>query len=137
LKIELGDLLLELMPKRKMEPARSAVVWTLGRLGTRVPLYGPLNTVIAVDVVSRWLDALLKAPPDDGAYPLAVMQMARRTDDRYRDVPEVLRDEVLTWLREHNAPRHLRQLVREGGTLDDEEQGRVFGEALPKGLRLR
>jgi hypothetical protein len=29
------------------------------------------------------------------------------------------------------------QLVRDGGLLDQDEQGRVFGEALPKGLRIR
>jgi len=28
------------------------------------------------------------------------------------------------------------KLVRDGGSLDSEEQGLVFGESLPKGLRL-
>jgi hypothetical protein len=44
---------------------------------------------------------------------------------------------VLDWLNEHNAREHPKQLVAEGGQLDAEEQGRVFGEALPKGLRIR
>jgi len=65
-----------------------------------------------------------------------VMQLARRTDDRYRDVDDVLRDRVLDWLEDHSASEHYRQLVRDGGRLDDEEQGRVFGESLPQGLRL-
>jgi hypothetical protein len=67
---------------------------------------------------------------------LAVMQTARRTGDRYRDVPDKLRTHVLDWLARHDAPAHFSQLVREVGQLDAEEQGLVFGEALPKGLRI-
>lgn len=72
---------------------------------------------------------------DSIAFP-AVMQTARRTGDRYRDVPEKLRARVLDWLARHEAPAHFAQLVREVGQLDAEEQGLVFGEALPKGLRI-
>ena len=64
------------------------------------------------------------------------MQLARRTEDRYRDIPEKLRCKVLEWLAAQGAPPHFAQLVREGGTLDTEEQGMVFGESLPKGLRI-
>ena len=72
---------------------------------------------------------------DDPAIVLAVMQMARRTGDRYRDIPAELTDKVLAWLRERDAPAHYLELVERGGKLDEEEQGRVFGESLPKGLR--
>ncbi len=67
---------------------------------------------------------------------LAVMQLARRTGDRYRDLPEKLRAKVLDWLAANQAPAHFLELVRSGGRLDREEQGIVFGEALPKGLRI-
>ena len=40
LKIELGGMLLDLLPKRKMEPVRPAMVWAIGRFGARAPLYG-------------------------------------------------------------------------------------------------
>ena len=33
LKIEMGGILLDLLPKRKMEPLQAAMVWALGRLG--------------------------------------------------------------------------------------------------------
>ena len=68
---------------------------------------------------------------------LAVMEMARRTDDRYRELPEKLRGKVLDWLRLHEAPAHFVELVSTVGQLDHEEQGLIFGEALPKGLRIR
>ena len=67
---------------------------------------------------------------------LAVMQMARRTNDRYRDVSEKARDAALGWLTTHDAPQHFIQLIQEAGQLDTEEQGMIFGEALPKGLRI-
>ena len=34
------------------------------------------------------------------------------------------------------ADAHLLELVAQGGSLGDEVQSRVFGEALPKGLRI-
>jgi len=43
----------------------------------------------------------------------------------------------MEWLDQGGGSEHAKQLIREGGQLDREEQGQVFGEALPKGLRLR
>jgi hypothetical protein len=136
LKIELGDMLLDLLPKRKMEGVRPAMVWAVGRIGTRVPLYGPLNTVVPPETAAAWIRRLLDASGGDAAAPLAVMQLARRTGDRYRDIPEKLRDAALRWLTAEHAPAHFLELVRSGGRLDREEQGMIFGESLPKGLRL-
>jgi hypothetical protein len=135
-KAELGTMLLDLLPKRKMEPVRAAVVWTIGRLGARVPLYGPLNAVVPAKTAGDWLAKLLPQRLELAELPLAVMQLARRTDDRYRDLPEKLRREAADWLASSAAPRHFVELVRTGGTLDSDEQGLVFGESLPKGLRI-
>jgi hypothetical protein len=136
-KIELGKMLVELLPKRKLQPVRAALGWALGRLGQRQPVYGPLNTVVPADVSSGWLREFLSLAADDPVADLAVMQLARRTGDRWRDIPEQLRDDVLAWLTTRDANEHYLQLVREGGTLDVQEQGQVLGESLPKGLRIR
>ena len=135
-KVELGEMLLDLLPKKKMQNARAALVGSLGRLGTRSPLYGPLNVVVPTETVSGWIQRLLDTTAGNADDALAVMQMARRTGDRYRDISDELRDDVLNWLTKHEAPEHYLQLVREVGRLDEEEQGRILGEALPKGLRL-
>lgn len=135
-KVELGNAMVELASKKSMKPARHAIIWSLGRIGSRTPVYGPLNTVVPADVVSGWLQKLMKVRETTDVDKLAVMQMARRTDDRYRDLGDKQRREVLDWLDSHDAPAHFTELVRDGGTLDSEEQGRVFGEALPKGLRI-
>jgi hypothetical protein len=136
LKTELGNILLDLLPKRKMQPVRLAVVWAIGRLGSRVPLYGPLNTVLPAATAVKWLPRLTKRLRGDPADHLAVMQLARCTPDRYRNLPEEVRRAAADWLQDNGAPEHYAELVLSGGTLDSEEQGRVFGEALPAGLRL-
>ena len=135
-KAELGAMLLDLLPKRKMEPVRAALVWTIGRLGARVPLYGPLNAVVPAETAGDWLAELLPQRSDLAEQALAVMQLARRTDDRYRDLSEKLRREAADWLTSSDAPRHFVELVRDGGALDSNEAGLVFGESLPKGLRI-
>jgi hypothetical protein len=113
------------------------MIWALGRLGQRVPVYGPLNTVVPSDSAERWLVELLSyATGDPATGSLAVMQIARRTDDRYRDIADKCRRRVVAWFEDEQAPPHLTQLVRDGGQLDMEEQRQVFGESLPKGLRL-
>jgi molecular chaperone DnaK (HSP70) len=138
LKGELGTMLLELVGKKKLESMRGAMLWTIGRLGARVPLYGPLNTVVASEVAARWIDALVaSSAASDAMLSFAVAQLARRTADRYRDVSDATRERALAWLATAGASPHMQQLVREGGRLDAEEAGRAFGESLPKGLRLR
>ena len=137
LKTELGDLLIELKDKRPLKPARDAMTWAVGRIGSRVPVYGPLNQTVPTQHIPRWLTRLMQNTEPRDSDKLAVLQLARRTDDRYRDLPEKLRREVAAWLEDHAAPQHFQELVRHGGSLDREEQGRVMGEALPKGLRIQ
>jgi len=135
-KIELGQVLLDLIPKRKWEPVRGPMLWALGRVGARSPAYGPLNAVVPAEVAAAWLADLLDDRAAEPDAQLAVMQLARRTDDRYRDVPAADRERAAGWLTAADAPSHFIALIERGGTLDDEEQGLVFGESLPTGLRI-
>jgi hypothetical protein len=136
-KAELGTMLVDMLPKRKIEPVRPAIVWAIGRIGARVPMYGPLNTVVPAQTAANWLTSLTSdREVAVTERQLAVMQLARRTDDRYRDLPEKLRREAADWLTLENAPPHFVELVRAGGSLDSDEQGLVFGESLPTGLRI-
>ena len=136
-KIELGGLLLDLLPKKKLEQIRSAAFWSLGRLGAREPAYGPLNTVVPVATAAAWIERLLDLDSPDAMTQFALVNLARKTGDRFRDIDDSLRSRVLNWLAQRGAGEHARKLVAEGGQLDAEEQGRVFGESLPKGLRVR
>lgn len=136
LKIELGGILADLLPKRKMAPVVPAILFALGRLGARAPLYGPLNGVVPAEMAAAWLERLLAKSSADANAPLAIMQLARRTDDRYRDLPDKTRQAALRALEAAKSPPHFLELVRTGGALDAKEQGLVFGESLPKGLIL-
>lgn len=136
LKEEIAAAALVLAAKEKTPAVRDALVWTVGRIGSRQPLYGPLNAVVAADTAARWSSELLKLGVDSPTAAFALMQLTRKTGDRYRDVDPNTRGTVLKRLRDAAAPAHLLELIAEGGTLAGEEQGRAFGESLPTGLRL-
>ena len=135
-KIELGNLLLDIVPREKVVAVQSAAVWALGRIGARDPLYGPLNTVVPAEVAAGWAERLMKLPKEPETTPLALMQIARKTGDRYRDVGESIRAKVLAWFGVRSVPSHFAQLVAEGGQLEESEQSLIFGESLPQGLRM-
>jgi molecular chaperone DnaK (HSP70) len=135
-KIELGRRLVELLPRKKLDAIRPAICWAIGRLGARQPAYGPLNTVVLAAEVGNWIEQMINIR-GDGMQQFAIVNLARRTGDRFRDIDEESRQRVLDYLDGQAAGEHARMLVRDGGQLDIDEQGRVFGEALPKGLRLR
>lgn len=135
-KIELGDAVAELLPKRKLAKVREAMVWTLGRLGQRVPLRGMLNTVVPSASAAAWLQAVMRHEQGQPIDHWAAMQLARRTDDRRRDLDERVRAEAVDWLRGSSAGPHLIELVERGGRLDQQEAAQTFGESLPAGLRL-
>lgn len=137
-RIELGSLILDFLPRPASAPIRSALVWSLGRVGARCPVYGPLNAVPPAPVVENWIEALLDVVDgEDSVTQLALMQMARRTEDRYRDISQELRKQVIRELERQHASSHFVQLVREGGQLENDEASLVFGEALPAGLTFQ
>ncbi len=137
-KSQLGRWLLELQKVKKWSFSTSAIFWTLGRLGSRVPTYGPLNAVVDTAEVEQWLEQLLlrTATDHESAYQLALLQCARMVNDRYRDVDNELRQRVLQRLEQMAAPEHYLTLVRSGGQLAAEEANQILGEALPLGLTL-
>ena len=134
---ELGEMILDLLPKKSLSSLTEPLVWALGRIGARVPVYGPLNVVLAPEVVLEWLPRL-RATADVGnpVTQLSLMLMCRKTGDRFRDVPDSTRAEIATLLQDHDARTHFVDLVRDGGRLDVDEERLIFGESLPAGLRL-
>ncbi len=79
------------------------VLWCLGRLGARVPLYGPANTVVRKETAERWATGLLNRSfvpgreATDAIFALA--QMARVASDRARDLDDELRAQIIARLR--------------------------------------
>ncbi len=50
----------ELLAKVKEQPANQSFLWSLGRLGARIPLYGPLNCVVPAETAAQWMKSLLR-----------------------------------------------------------------------------
>jgi hypothetical protein len=137
-KIALGRRLLQELRSPAVE---SFVFWSLARIGTRSPFYGPANVVVPTGEVESWIEALLGVVGLEQSRRLdldfALAQLARMTGDRARDVDPDLRARVLERLGNDEAPTHWRRIVEEAQLLDVSEQGRLLGDTLPPGLRVR
>jgi hypothetical protein len=136
MKQQLGTLMLDIAEKTSHAAIRSAALWAVGRIGARRPVYGPLNAVVSPEIAEAWINRVMSLTGSDPMESFAAMQLARKTDDRYRDINEHTRGSLLKWMDRVQSPKHFRRLVRETGTLEAEEQGLVFGESLPQGLRI-
>jgi molecular chaperone DnaK (HSP70) len=133
---KLGD---ELMRRLDSTKGRSEPLyfWALGRLGARVPLYGPLDALVSVERASAWIEILLAMEwpnAEKSAFPIA--QLGRRTGDRGRDISDELRDQLAKRL--HSIPGAARsaRLVEEVVELEALEERVALGDSLPAGLRL-
>ena len=136
LKRDTADAALAIAVKEKTAAVQDALVWAVGRLGARVPMYGPLNVVVPAEAAAAWCKKLLDLKANELPVNFALMTLARKTGDRYRDVDDATRKLVVARFEQTAAAPHLRELVVDGGALAGEEQGRMFGESLPSGLRL-
>ncbi len=112
-------------------------MWVLSRIGSRIPLYGPLNGVVPVRTITGWIKRILETEwrkPNQTAF--CVVQMASFTGDRERDLDAKLRDRIREKLRRLEDDERLAQRLFEMVPLSASEQGLVFGEGLPEGLHL-
>jgi len=134
-KAELGDALLGLIEKKKMGEQG---MWALGRLGARVPLYGPVEGVVAKSKVEKWVERVMAMEWKPDAHGLAAAEMARASGDRARDLDEGLRRRLAERLRAAMAGdgERLARLVLEPTAREAREERLAFGDSLPSGLRL-
>jgi hypothetical protein len=134
-KADLGEELVRLVEKNK---AADQETWALARLGARALIYGPVNCVVRREIVSAWVERLLRAEwqkPDTMAFTL--VQLARCTGDRTRDLDEGLRQRLAQRLIPLPAGERWAKQVLEVVTLEAKEQARILDESLPVGLQIR
>jgi hypothetical protein len=135
-KIKLGDELLHRLEPRKGRED-SVHLWALSRLGARVPLYGPLNQVIAPARIAHWLSQLTAwdwPEPEKAAFPLA--QLGRRTGDRTRDLDDATRAQLASVVRAMPGGERAAILVEQVVDLEAREERVALGDTLPAGLKL-
>jgi len=138
---ELKELLGETLVKDLSRPnPGSHVLWCLGRLGARVPLYGPANTTVRRETAEAWIGAILGREHTPGREAVdtvfALLQLARVSGDRTRDLDPELRGRVAERLTQLGATGDEVRSVREYTEREAAEQGQALGDALPVGLRL-
>jgi molecular chaperone DnaK (HSP70) len=133
----LGDALIKEFAQPSPGPH---VFWCLGRLGARVPLYGPANTVVRKEAAERWtrvlLDHAFAAGRETGDAIFALAQLARVANDRTRDLELSLRETVIRRLIDLGADEDELRSVREYHELESAQQVQALGDSLPIGLRL-
>ncbi len=133
-KTELGALLLARLARKGASPQ---LWWAVGRLGTRIPAYGSAHDVVPAATAAIWLERVLDLDWKTvlpAAF--AATLLARMSGDRERDTDEILRTQVIQRLQIAKAPTAWLRMVETVVDLDEADAGRVFGEALPPGLRL-
>ncbi len=133
-KIELGERMLGLLSSDR-PPDHG--FWVMARLAARQPVTGAIHQLVDRRVVQRWIPGLVRLVRSRGERAsFAVAHAARKTGDRYRDISEGQRAEVLSRLTRLGLPdRHL-QMIREVIHLGDSEQASLLGDSVPPGLRL-
>jgi molecular chaperone DnaK (HSP70) len=132
-RVALGD---ELLERITVEPEHKGFLWSLGRLGARVPLYGPLNCVVPAEAAGRWAAALLALPVLTPHVAAAVVQLTARTDDPLRDVEPEIRDGAIERLSAAGTAAEQLAGLRAYVPRTRADAARIFGESLPEGLRL-
>ena len=126
----------ELLAKIRKEPGDAIWLWSLGRLGARIPLYGPLHSVVAAEIAGEWLKALLNLPTFTTVTGSAILLIARRTDDRSRDIDEAIREQAISRLTALGTGEETIQLLSKYVPPERADAVRSFGESLPPGLQV-
>jgi hypothetical protein len=132
-RIALGN---DLLTRIKADPLDKSLLWSIGRLGARIPLYGPLNALVPAGVASEWLLAVLDLPVFTPEAASAVSTIGARTDDPARDISDDLRQSAIRKLQDSRASEELIRSLREYVPPASTDAFRMFGESLPQGLRL-
>ena len=127
----------ELLRKLKKEPADSAWLWSLGRFGARIPLYGSLACVVPTETAEEWISALLDLRDLKQETAKAIVQLGRLTEDRTRDISRDVRKHAVERLKAEGViDEPMLRALAEFVTPGRSDVSLTFGESLPKGLHL-
>lgn len=134
-KVVLAKSLMSLLKPGKKQ---KSLFWALSRLGARELLYGSADRVIPPKEVIRWIHHILDIPWDtNDPVEDAVVQIARKTGDRTRDVDDESRSRILSWLDRRNQKERYSKILTEKTPMAVNERSAQFGENLPTGLVLK
>ena len=120
------------------ENFRGPWAWGLGRVGARVPLYGSVHKTVSIAKAEKWIAQLLGldlTEVEGGTF--ALVQLARLTGDRARDVRDSLRARCVNIIKLRDLSPNWLRLLTEAVQMEGADQAKAFGDSLPAGLQLR
>ena len=99
-----------------------------------------LNPVPINEIAERWIEELFTFAPGNeserNGWLFCLAHLARRSGLRAIDVSDLTRERVVEVLKANPGPAAWQRMVKEVVSDGGEEQARMFGDALPIGLRL-
>jgi DNA-K related protein len=129
----LGDAILSRLAR---DPESTSLLWALARVGSRVPFYGPANTVVPPGPVVAWVKRLLDRRRLSEEAAVTVVLMAALSGDAARDLPDDVRQEAVRRLTAAGHPPALAARLLEVTAPTRANAQQLYGESLPEGLRL-
>ena len=126
----------EVVAKIQKTPEDAIWLWSLGRLGARIPLYGPLHSVVTAEIAGEWLKVLLDLSTFTAVTGSAIVLIARRCDDRSRDIDDAIREQAISRLMALGIAEETIQLLSKYVPPERADAVRSFGESLPPGLQV-
>ena len=131
-KIKWGRQLLSEIKPKKVKPQQ---LWSVSRFGARELLYGSTDRVVPVNEVFKWITFLITHEwKNTTPVRNAVVQMARKTGDRLRDIDEEKLKSIKAWLLNQKDGAFYATLLEKSVPMEQQEETLVFGESLPLGL---
>ena len=134
-KIQWGRLLLSKMHPSQVRPQH---FWALARIGARELLYGPADRVVPAKEVTKWIDDLLSREwRQVTLVGNALVQLARKTGDRTRDLDQQVIKRLLDWLSQQAEIAEQKRYLQEVIPIARQEEQALYGDSLPAGIVLR
>lgn len=135
-KVQLGSSLVKQIKARKPEYLGQKV-WALGRIASRIPLYGGPENIVRPAFVEAWIDSLSELDFTGPQYQDALhffVQSGRLIGDRELDLSASYRQKVLSLMPHFKLGSRYIDQLQEVKPLDLAGHNRLFGESLPAGF---
>jgi hypothetical protein len=132
-RVKIGD---EVIRRLRRDKDNASLLWSVGRLGARTPIYGSLTSVVATSDAGRWLEGLIANEKNTAELFAAIVQIGALTGDPLRDLDEHAVDAARQRLRNAGVDPDAARPLYEVVTATFADTSRAFGESLPNGLRL-
>jgi hypothetical protein len=132
-RVKIGDAVIQ---RLRRDDDSASLLWSIGRLGARAPIYGPLTSVVATADAGRWLEELVANGQDHPERFAAIVHIGTLTGDPMRDLDGSVVETARRRLRDAGVDQDTARPLYKVVTATFVDTSRAFGEPLPNGLQL-